>query len=253
MGGLPRSGDSLERAFRGPVRGLAGGPGVGRGACAGRVSSAAQQSGSVVSVSRGVAWVIGVALGVTVSLAIPADDDPPPQADIARPAQESAVDVALLYVRVVGSPSMYDDATRGEALSEVLADPDGQHARLLDKGFRSAALTMGIGPDGSAGGGELVARMVPVGVRVVEHGVDDAVVAVWCLGLLGTAGADTALSVQQSWSTETVRLQRTPSGWRVAAATHADGPAPVTAPHEPATGELLARTVEEFVEVGDAG
>lgn len=172
---------------------------------------------------------------VTAGPALPVTATVAPTAD--------PVSAALHVVRVLGSEAMYDPERRATALRDL-----GTSAAVTQvaAGFDRAALTLGLDDTGRSRDGELVARLVPVGQRLVSEDAGSAVVDVWAVGLLGVAGPTSAQPVQTSWSTERVSLVRSGSRWLWSAIERQDGPAPVGSAQPPASPTLLAEHAARF-------
>lgn len=191
---------------------------------------------------------VGRLLATEQAAAPAAPADRPPADEL--PTAQSAVAAALDLVSVLGSTAMYDDRSRRAVLDRVAAES----ARAeLDRGFRLAADALGLKPEGTAQGGDLVARVTPVGHRLDQFQGETAVVSVWTVGLLGVAGATSAQPVQASWSTETVTLTWLDGRWQWAGLVHAEGPAPVGSAQVPAPPSQLAQQVRDFREPTHAG
>jgi hypothetical protein len=191
-----------------------------------------------------VAQVAGTATPTTPPLATGSSDER---------SQDGATAAAVGFLTAYGSPAMYDEQRRQQVVAEI-TDPSvrSEVQAQVDEAFGLAAQSLGLGENGQSADGQLVARTVPVGSRVVAFSPDTAVIAVWTTGLLGVAGLGSPYPVQESWSTETVTLNWTDAGWRWVSFEHADGPAPVGSAQVPADAETIARTAQQFTEVSDA-
>lgn len=158
-------------------------------------------------------------------------------------ATAAAVDFLVAY----GSPAMYDPSQRRKVLADITSPAvQAQTQSQVDEAFTLAAKSLGLDAGGSSLEGELVARTIPVGTRVVAYAPDQAVISVWVTGLLGVAGLGSRYPVQESWSTETVTLDWTPQGWRWASLDHTDGPAPIGSAQVPAAADAIARAAKQF-------
>lgn len=69
----------------------------------------------------------------------------------------------------------------------------------------------------------IILRTVPVGYRVDRYSPDDATVAVWYVGVVGSGAT---VQPQQSWRTEAVSLVWENSAWKVASFASSVGPTP---------------------------
>jgi hypothetical protein len=166
-----------------------------------------------------------------------------PAAALPAPVEDDPTAAALRAVRVLGSPEMYDASRRDQVLAEI-ADP--ALASRLTTGLSRAAGGLGIDDSGDSEAGTLVARLVPVGHRVVELSNAHAVVAVWSVGLLGVAGPTSAHPVQATWSTDTVTVSRIDGRWLVTDVAHQEGPAPVGTSQVPAPPSVLLKQVQDY-------
>lgn len=159
---------------------------------------------------------------------------------------------AIRFLTAYGSPAMYDADRRGEIVGDITSPSlRGQLQGQVDEAFGLAAKNLGLDRRGTTPDGELVARTVPVGVRVLAYDRDQAVVEIWATGLLGIAGLASRNPVQETWSTETVALEWTPEGWRWAGLKHADGPAPIGSAQVPADADVIAQAARDFEAVSD--
>lgn len=168
-------------------------------------------------------------------------------------SEGGATAAAVGFLTAYGSPAMYDEQQRQQVVADI-TDPSvrSEVQAQVDEAFGLAAQSLGLDGNGQSADGQLVARTVPVGSRVVAFSPDTAVIAVWTTGLLGVAGLGSPYPVQESWSTETVTLNWTDDGWRWASFEHADGPAPVGSAQVPADAETIAQTAQRFTEVSHA-
>lgn len=165
----------------------------------------------------------------------PAAGSPTP----AAPTREGAVRAALHSLVRMGSADMYDASTRRALLTDLVVE---DAVSDLDAAYGQAAGNLGLDPRGQTAEGALVARHVPVGTEVVSYTPSTAVVEVWMTALLGIAGPESRLPVQQTWSTETVTLTWTPEGWRWASSTTSEGPVPVGSAQVPSEAGVIAGT-----------
>jgi hypothetical protein len=164
-----------------------------------------------------------------------------------------ATAAAVRFLTAYGSPAMYDAERRRKVVADITSPTvRSQVQAQVDEAFGLAAQNLGLDERGRSPDGQLVARAVPVGSRVVDFTEDTAVIAVWATALLGVAGLGSPYPVQESWSTETVTLEWTESGWRWVSFQHADGPAPIGSAQVPADAETIARAAQQFAEVVDA-
>ena len=93
----------------------------------------------------------------------------------------------------------------------------------------------------------IVLRSVPVGYRVERFSSDEATVAVWYVGVVGSGAT---VNPQQSWRTQVVSLVWEDGAWKVSSFASSPGPTPPlsNADVAQAPGELFAAipSFEEF-------
>lgn len=167
--------------------------------------------------------------------------------------EDGAVSAAVGFLQAYGSPEMYDPQERRQIIADITSPARrDQVAAQVDEAFTLAAQNLGLNARGRSPAGELIARTVPVGVRTLAYTDDRAVISVWTMGLLGVAGLESRLPVQESWSTETVTLEWTAEGWRWVSLEHVDGPAPIGSAQVPADAAVIADAAREFGEVTHA-
>jgi hypothetical protein len=172
---------------------------------------------------------------------------PQPVVDTGARTEAGATAAAVEFLTAYGSSAMYDADLRRQIVADVTSPAvRTQTQTQVDAAFTLAARSLGLDSRGASPDGQLVARTIPVGARVVAYAPDRAVVAVWTTGLLGVAGLQSPNPVQESWSTETITLDWTPVGWRWASLEHADGPAPIGSAQVPADADAIARAARDF-------
>jgi hypothetical protein len=175
--------------------------------------------------------------------------DAPSAGASAPSSRDAAVQTAVRYVRSTGDVDMYDAGHRRTVLAGLLADPGGEHAAALDWGYETAlqGLAQHEGYED-----DLVSRNVPVGVDVLRLDAERATVAVWTMSVSGIARPGSTLPVQQVWSTETLELRLTATGWRVLRSASEEGPVPLASPQGPSSSDLLGRLLRAGSEVDSA-
>lgn len=197
------------------------------------------------------------AASVLLGRAAASQDDlpaaPQPAAVAVAPAsrdEAGAVAAAVEYLSIYGSEVMFYAPARRAALSEIISD-ERREAVLqeTDRAYALAARTLGVDASGQSPLGTLVARLVPVGVDVVDLEPSRATVSVWATSLLGVSGPGSTVPVQESWSTERVELVWEDDRWLWWDVTHADGPAPVGSTQVPADAAALLDTHRSHVGV----
>jgi hypothetical protein len=83
----------------------------------------------------------------------------------------------------------------------------------------------------------IVLRSIPVGYRIEHFSPDEALVAVWYVGIVGSGAA---VDPQQSWRTEQVTLVWERGAWKIGAFESSPGPTPPLSSQAPdAPGELF--------------
>lgn len=176
-----------------------------------------------------------------------------PAAGSSARSEAGATDAAVRFLILYGSPAMYDAEQRRRVIAQITAPSvRAQVHEQVSSAFDLAARNLGLDDRGDSEKGQLVARTIPVGARVVTYTPDRAVVSVWTTGLLGVAGLGSSNPVQEVWSTETVTLDWTTGGWRWVSFEHEDGPAPIGSAQVPADADAIARAARDFAEVPGA-
>jgi hypothetical protein len=93
----------------------------------------------------------------------------------------------------------------------------------------------------------IVLRSTPVGYRIEHFSADNATIAIWYVGIVGSGAS---VQPQQSWRTQVVRLVWEAGDWRVTSFASSAGPAPPLSTTDGAAspGELFAAIprFEEF-------
>jgi hypothetical protein len=97
----------------------------------------------------------------------------------------------------------------------------------------------------------IMLRAVPVGYRIEHYSQEEATVAVWYVGIVGSGAT---VQPQQSWRTQTVTLVWEDRGWKVRSFESSPGPTPPLSTAEPAEppGALFA-AIPRFEEFARAG
>jgi hypothetical protein len=135
---------------------------------------------------------------------------------------EGARDAALRYVAVLGGPLMLDPARRGPALAAISPERRPQPDVAARWATRPNVERVTGAGDALRTGAPLVAAAAPVTARVTTYDGGAATVAVWATAVLGTERLG---SLNQSWSTETVKM-RWAGDWKLAAYESRPGPVP---------------------------
>jgi hypothetical protein len=94
----------------------------------------------------------------------------------------------------------------------------------------------------------ILLRAVPLGYRVERYSTDEARIAVWYVGIVGSGAT---IQPQQSWRTQTVSLVWERDNWKVSSFASSPGPTPAlsTAEGGEAPGTLFA-AIPRFQEFG---
>ena len=90
----------------------------------------------------------------------------------------------------------------------------------------------------------IVLRAVPVGYRIERYSPEDATIAVWYVGVVGSGAT---VQPQQSWRTQTVNLVWEHGAWKVASFASSTGPTPTLAT-ESDTPAVLFAAIPRFQE-----
>lgn len=83
----------------------------------------------------------------------------------------------------------------------------------------------------------ILLRAVPIGYRIERYSPEDATVAVWYVGVVGSGAT---VQPQQSWRTQTVNLVWEHGGWKVASFASSTGPTPALATESDTPTDLFA-------------
>jgi len=115
---------------------------------------------------------------------------------------------------------------------------DAARARLIEAFAEASAQTRAkLGAD-TVPRPVIVLRAVPLGYRIEQYETDQATVAVWYVGIVGSGAT---IQPQQSWRTQTVGLVWEQGAWKVSSFASSAGPTPALATTEAeAPGELFA-------------
>jgi hypothetical protein len=99
---------------------------------------------------------------------------------------------------------------------------------------------------GTAPSPVIVLRSIPVGYRVEHYSIQQATVAIWYLGIVGSGAT---VPPQQSWRTQVVSLVWENDAWKVGSFRSSDGPTPPLSTAEiPETPTQLFESIPRFKE-----
>ncbi|UWM49795.1 hypothetical protein N0X72_12640 [Streptomyces carpaticus] len=163
---------------------------------------------------------------------------------------QGAESAAANYAVALGGEGMFQQASRREIV-EAVYTPEftAREADNIDRVYSDSAFLSRIGLNDSGAapeGSTFVARVVPVGTRIIDFTPDRATVAVWYSSLFGIAGAYSVNPVTESWYTNTYDLTWVDGDWKIAAFDQEDGPVPVARDQRASTAEEMAEAVEQY-------
>jgi hypothetical protein len=134
-------------------------------------------------------------------------------------------------------------------LRAVVADiaSAGARARLIEVFDQASAQTrVKLGAD-TVPKPVIVLRSIPVGYRIERFSADEATIAIWYVGIVGSGAS---VQPQQSWRTQIVTLVWEAGDWKVSSFASSSGPTPPLSATDAAAspGELFAAIprFEEF-------
>ena len=210
---------------------------------------------------RVLAWVVAalalIAIGIAIGSRIASpQESSPPAADTtsasdtgARPAPGRPTPAPTTRTRAgaVAAAAQSITAFDGDVLLEparlraVVAriSSVASRARLIEAFNQASAQTRAkLGAD-TVPQPVIVLRSVPVGYRIERFTADEATVAVWYVGIVGSGAT---VQPQQSWRTQIVTLLWEDGAWKVSSFESSPGPTPPLSTAEGAQppGELFA-------------
>jgi hypothetical protein len=149
-------------------------------------------------------------------------------------AAPGPIAVADALVRQLNDPTLSVDA-RDRLLHRVA----GTYADALMAAFTPGpGFAQATGLSADAANQRFIAAVVPIAGRVVTASTAQARVAVWAVSVVATNRLG---QLVESWSTETVDLQRVSGGWLLTGYRSSAGPVPVsTQPPSPLEAALIA-------------
>ncbi|GGJ44595.1 hypothetical protein [Streptomyces brasiliensis] len=146
-------------------------------------------------------------------------------ADILKPANRTAI---VKQVFVTDQQATLEDRLNAAYSKEFLSN-------------------IGLDPNGNPTKGQTyVSRTVPIGTKATSYSDTAATLEVWCTGLYGTAGANSANPVTSDWFTMTLQLRWTDNDWKVDSFSQKDGPTPVPGDNKASSADEMAKAVEEY-------
>ncbi|MPY55042.1 hypothetical protein [Streptomyces acidicola] len=164
-------------------------------------------------------------------------------------SEQGAESAAANYAMVLVSADILKPARRTEIVSQVFdADKASELASNLDQVYNKSFLDkVGLDENGDAPKGTTyVSRTMPVGTRATEHSDTAATVEVWCTGVFGMTGENSANPVTSDWFTLTLGLRWTDGDWKVGSFSQKEGPAPVNGDNRVSTSDEISKAVEEY-------
>jgi hypothetical protein len=156
-----------------------------------------------------------------------------------------AVAFAVHAVRALNSPAMLDPAYRADELTAYLAPS----ARNLASRFTPAAgfeQVTALTEDRSSGR-PTIAAVVPIAVSTTALTASSAHISVWAVSVVGTAKLG---QLVESWSTESLVLQRSGGRWLLTQYNSSPGPVPSATQSPTPIGSALV-TTKSMQEIGD--
>ncbi|MFJ3310474.1 hypothetical protein ACIPSA_47415 [Streptomyces sp. NPDC086549] len=146
-------------------------------------------------------------------------------------SRQGAQSAAAKMAAALGSEQMFNPDHRHD-LVQLLVVPEKRNAirEAVDADY-TPDLNQKLGLDAEGqppAGTTFVSRTMPAGATVRHYDPHEATIDVWCSGLLGLTGKGAAYPIPAatSWFTQTLTLQWTYDGWRLAEFTQHDGPEP---------------------------
>ena len=163
----------------------------------------------------------------------------------AVPSTSGALTFAVEAVRVLNSPAMLDPAHRAAELTAYLAPTaQGLAARFTpEAGFDQVT---GLAEDRSSGR-PAVAAVVPIGVTTTSMTTSSAHVSVWAVSVVGTTKLG---QLVESWSTESLLVQRVNGRWFLTQYSSSPGPVPAATQSPTPIGSALVAT-KSMQDIGD--
>lgn len=225
------------------------------------------------SSGRFAAWALAalalVAIGVAIGsrIASPRESAPlaadaisvPDKAGPATPGRPTPARTNRTLVGAVAAASRSVTAFDGEILLEpgrlraVVARIASvtSRAQLIEAFSQASAQTRAMLGADTFPRPVIVLRSVPVGYRVERFSTDEATVAVWYVGIVGSGAT---IEPQQSWRTQVVLLVWEAGGWKVRSFEASAGPTPPLPSTDATTppGDIFT-AVTSFTEIPDAG
>ncbi|MFG2312839.1 hypothetical protein ACGFS9_29825 [Streptomyces sp. NPDC048566] len=162
---------------------------------------------------------------------------------------EGAQSAAANYAVALGSTAMFNKADRDRILATVMVPSKvAEYEATLDKAYTAQFnKNVGLNEDGSAPQGyTFVSRTSAIGTKTTAVSPDAATVDVWCSGLLGLAGENSANPVTSSWFTITMKMEWAGDDWKIVTHKQKDGPAPVPGDDRASGADDIAKAVQEY-------
>jgi hypothetical protein len=167
------------------------------------------------------------------------------------PSRSGAVAAAAGYAKTMSTLWFLTDRDRRHQAIRLIATPD-RRAALTDSQDRLAdQLGALLGGGSDPGAKRSILTTALLGYRVDSFTGAKAQVALWAVVV---HGSQTGPSLAPAWTTSTLDLEWTSGDWKLASATTAPGPGPITQPDDglvgtPANLITTASTFREFTDV----
>jgi hypothetical protein len=162
----------------------------------------------------------------------PARETGPPRATARTPA--GAAEAAARSITTFDGAVLLDPVRLRIAVTSIAA-PTSRESLLtaFEEGSAQIRATLGAATVPKP---VIVLRSIPAGYRIEHYTSDEAVVAVWYVGIVGSGAT---VEPQQSWRTQLVTLVWQHGGWKVTAFESTAGPTPALAGSTDSPGDLF--------------
>lgn len=164
--------------------------------------------------------------------------------------EQGAESAAANYAVALGGEGMFNAESRQAIVSTVYAsDAAAERGPELERIYSDPAFLerVGLTESGAVPAGmTFVARIVPVGTKVVAYEDASATVEVWYTSLFGLAGTESTNPVTEAWYTNTFELSWLDGDWKVRDFEQTDGPVPVGRDQRASTAEEMAEASEQY-------
>lgn len=164
-------------------------------------------------------------------------------------SEQGVESAAVNYAVVLVSADILKPARRTEIVRQVfvadkVSDLESNLGKVYDRAFLDK---VGLDENGDAPkGSTYVSRTMPVGTKATDYSDSTATVEVWCTGVFGMAGDDSANPVTSDWFTMTLQLRWADGNWKVDSFSQKEGPAPVNGDNKVSTSDEISKAVKEY-------